>query len=684
MKFPLLRSRLTLPLALLLLTLLAYGLLLPRLGFYWDDWPWVWTAHHLGPAGMLQIDRAYRPLSGVILWLGALLAGETPFGWQLLNLVYRWLTGLAFVWAFGQVFPARRQAVLWAGLLFLVYPGFTQQFVSVNTSRHLLSLAVFLLSLGLMLRALLRPQASRRLTLAALLCSAASLLATDYYFGLELLRPLLLWLALPPRAGRLRAALRRWLPYLLLFAGAVAWRYLITPVANYDLQLVEEVASQPSAALGQALRQAAGHVAAADVLAWANLLQFPASPEIRFRRVVGYWLLVGGAFLAAWLFLQRQPSDPDPSRIWKPWIAAGVWASLVAVLPFLAAGIPLGLAFPADRTTLPLAVGASLLLTGLLAWTARWRIVPITLVSLLVALSIGYHFAAAARYEADWQTQAAFFRQLSLRAPALRPDTAVVYEYTGALRDFRSTANSLTAPLNWMYAGEFRGPQLSGPQLSGPHLSGPHLPYFLIDARQKSAAVYAALESGQPLRDTYAAYTFAAPPQHLLVIHFAPPACLQVLSPQAAGLYPRLPDALAGLVRYSNPALIDSAPAAPVQPLPAVFGPPPAPDWCDYFQMAELARQQGDWPRVAALGDLAFSQDPYPRQPLERLPYIIGYAQTGDWPRALELTLETRRQDGNAAPLLCAAWDELLAAPASPPPAGVLAQVQAGLDCRDE
>jgi hypothetical protein len=32
------------------LTLLAYGLLLPVTGFYWDDWHFAWIAKFLGPA----------------------------------------------------------------------------------------------------------------------------------------------------------------------------------------------------------------------------------------------------------------------------------------------------------------------------------------------------------------------------------------------------------------------------------------------------------------------------------------------------------------------------------------------------------------------------------------------------------------------------------------------------------
>ena len=82
------------PLALLLLCILTYGLLIFRMGFYWDDWTWIWISHLEGARGLLEIDRLYRPLAGVILWAGSVLAGKSPLAWQGLNLVFRWLTGL--------------------------------------------------------------------------------------------------------------------------------------------------------------------------------------------------------------------------------------------------------------------------------------------------------------------------------------------------------------------------------------------------------------------------------------------------------------------------------------------------------------------------------------------------------------------------------------------------------------
>ncbi|MBL8103476.1 MAG: hypothetical protein JNM02_13155, partial [Anaerolineales bacterium] len=46
------------PLLFAVITVTAYGLLLPFTGFYWDDWPFAWIAKFLGPA---EFNPAFAP-----------------------------------------------------------------------------------------------------------------------------------------------------------------------------------------------------------------------------------------------------------------------------------------------------------------------------------------------------------------------------------------------------------------------------------------------------------------------------------------------------------------------------------------------------------------------------------------------------------------------------------------------
>ena len=56
----------TAPIALLLAVVASYGLRLASLGFYWDDWPYLWFYHVFGPNGMYNSLGADRPLLGVL------------------------------------------------------------------------------------------------------------------------------------------------------------------------------------------------------------------------------------------------------------------------------------------------------------------------------------------------------------------------------------------------------------------------------------------------------------------------------------------------------------------------------------------------------------------------------------------------------------------------------------------
>ncbi|MFC1936874.1 hypothetical protein ACFLYP_04335, partial [Chloroflexota bacterium] len=93
------------PWILILFAILAFGLYLGWVGFYWDDWIWVYFSHQLGPDSLTLIDQAHRPLAGQVLRLGAALAGESPLGWQVYNFVFRILTALSFWWMLRQLWP---------------------------------------------------------------------------------------------------------------------------------------------------------------------------------------------------------------------------------------------------------------------------------------------------------------------------------------------------------------------------------------------------------------------------------------------------------------------------------------------------------------------------------------------------------------------------------------------------
>jgi len=120
--------------------------------------------------------------------------------------------------------------------------------------------------------------------------------------------------------------------------------------------------------------------------------------------------------------------------------------------------------------------------------------------------------------------------------------------------------------------------------------------------------------------------------------------------------------------------------------MPGIYGPEPAHGWCYYFQRASLAAQAGDWRSVARMGDDAFRLSDHPNDPVERFVFIEGYAQTGNWERALDLSGDSYRVSrAYVGPLLCRLWERVqMQTPPSPEKAAAVSEVKSMFACSSE
>ena len=95
----------TIPWAFTLTAILAYGLLTPWMGFYWDDWVFVWLLEYKGPLELARSFLPYDPLVSPFFFLTSSIIGQSAFGWQVFGLIVRVLVSLAAWWTFGQIWP---------------------------------------------------------------------------------------------------------------------------------------------------------------------------------------------------------------------------------------------------------------------------------------------------------------------------------------------------------------------------------------------------------------------------------------------------------------------------------------------------------------------------------------------------------------------------------------------------
>ena len=218
---------------LLVVSVLAYGLLIPRMGFYWDELPMSWIRYELGPAAMTKYFSTNRPVWGLLYQLTTAVIPQVPVYWEILALFLRWASSV-LVWLISvNLWPRNREFGLTAALAFLVYPGFNQQWTSYLYSHFFAVMCFLLLSFRCSIWAVRNPARRVGLILGGMVLSALNLWMMEYFFVLELVRPLLI---LRVRAGAdpnqsRRELLRRtgldWLPYLAVFTANVLWRLLV-------------------------------------------------------------------------------------------------------------------------------------------------------------------------------------------------------------------------------------------------------------------------------------------------------------------------------------------------------------------------------------------------------------------------------------------------------------------------
>ncbi len=637
------------PLLSLAVAILSFALLINKLGFYWDDWPMNWIGSVLGPDALRQYFSTNRPYIGEINIFLLRVLGSKPLPWHLFTLLLQWFNCLVLWLTLRRLMPAWTWLAALISLLFMVYPGPVQHYIAFVYSPFYLMLLALLLSFYCSVRAVQSSSGKVGWTMAALVLAAINMFSLDYYFMLELLRLFFLLMALwiAPREGRLTKRLfMAYVPYLALFLLMVFWRAFLFPyqTQNYDPVWLEQLRANPLAGLGLLVQTVFDGLMKALIKVWQPVLAI-GSPEVIGKRIFAMTLGVALAIaLVCALFIRlvrksSASSGNDKTAASLGWLLlTGFAGLLLAGLPFWMIDLPVNLGFPNSRALMPFTLGASLLtgsLIGLLSFS-RW--VRGTLLIVLIAMAGSWQYRVAETYRRDWALQSSLFWQLSWRAPAIQPNTTLLFN---ELPVSYPTDNSLTATLNWIYA------RADGTQ---------GMPYLFYYPSLRLGSGLPKLEPGLPVRQDYLGAVFEGTTDQLLALTFEPPACLHLLDPLTSQPNIMVPQQLRQAAKIANlKTVLTENPVTPE----ALFGEEPAHGWCYYYQKADLARQLGDWETIAELGEAAFSLNDHPNDPMERLPFIEGYAMAGDLERAIVLSDETLAVTEVMRPVVCQLWDRI-------------------------
>ena len=626
------------PLALLAASLLAFGVLIPWMGLYTDDWPFAYVNHIAGLPGVLKFISFSRPVGGWVFGTASAVTGTNFWLIHLILLLMRWVDALILWRLLLRVWPEQRQAAVWAALFFVVYPAFKQQPLAVEYTPHFTAMGILLLSLDFSLRQVEAPswQSARGWAVLAWVGSF-QVFIIEYFMGLEILRPLLMGLVLARRMtwkSAARRALLLWLPYLPVLAAFVLWRVFVIQFTTYHPQLLTLAQTSPMAALIALLQSIGQDVWTAGVAVWIQpLVTWPGSLATRlvWAALSGITLLGAGLFL--WKYPLHGPRQAAAGRWTLEYAGLGLIAMLAAGWPFWITQLPVGLDFPWDRISLGYMIGACLLAAGLVGML-RPRLLQVALVAVLAAASVGLHFQNANTFRHEWRLLTDFYWQLTWRAPGLAPGTLVVLDQS----PFNYHVDNFMWPiLNWVYAPDSRSLQV---------------PYGQRDFHKMWGVALPPKSASDPFAISYWTLKFYGDTGHMLMVVYSPPGCVRILTPEQAGQI-QMSDSLVQSLALTNLSLVEPDPAQVAYPT-AFLGPEPAREWCYYFEKASLAAQLEDWAGVARLADEAQARGFSPGQTSEWLIFAEGYLRVGRRDEARELAARAVKDYPAGA---CAMWE---------------------------
>ena len=639
------------PLVLLAFALVTFGVFIFSLGFYWDDWPPIILSHLSDNALVWKYWSYDRPLQSWTYYLLFPICRDSTVLWQLSAILARWTAALTLYYTFLKVFTRQKSLLQWAAVLFVVFPGFSDQYASVSYGSHFMVYTVYGLSILFMVLAYKNPKRFWVYYPFSLVFTALHLFTMEYFVGLELLRPVLLyWIMVDGGRNKGKAFVQsvlNWLPYLAVLGIYVYWRMAIfpnsetgAPSSNFPY-LITNFLKAPADTLISFAETIYSDLRFLLLTIWTDRI-LPLNLEIRS---VTLWmsLVIGilAAFLLHFFLVHREAGEAIQLK------AKEVWRNVLTFLVMFFFGI-----FPiwstlrqitqgkwSDRFGIPAMFGVAMLFVTLLFIVIPKIRLRNVLLVVITGLSISYQIQVGNDYRKDFVNQKAFYSQLAWRIPSLEAGTTI---YSPGIPTAKEADYSYSMGINLLYATDTLDPSLDY-WLSGPRY---HNPDDLAN------------DPNVEIKDGLRIFEFNGSSSQMVSILATSGSCLLVLDPY----YAQLPDISSQLPLYgelTDQNLIGET-VSENNHLSKIIDTGAQNTWCYYFEKADLAQSKGRMDEAAAYYEEAISQGLKPLEAVEYLPFVKAYAALGDVEKAIELTETAFKKSGSAKAPICLLWKDIL------------------------
>jgi hypothetical protein len=605
-------------LLLLAVSLLGYGALILKPGFFGDDVSLLWLFQRSGLAGL----QAYFGVEGslpALLTSGLIGAvGWNAWIYQLLAVLLRWLGAWSLWLLLNEVWPKNEGKAFMATLIFLIFPGMKHLPLAISIFPHLLALCLTITGFSFLHHAITDPE-RRRLHYVASWLTGIAMLLSHYFIGLEVVRILLIWRDWRKEKGidtgtLLRRTFLTWTPFAFFLGLRIGLGFPASPAIGDSLP----------AALMAAGKSALRNLLDMLVLVWRQVFQIPQETGV----LIGFLLAVIIAGLLVFLGLSRL-------RLGEPVKEKGKTGNyhhhreylLIGLITLLAGGLPVWLGREALSLTYPDSIAALAFLPGVAILTAGvldLLLLPrfqAALAAVLVALSVGAQYQNSSSFVEEWQQVGKIAWQLNSRLPAIPEGTILVSEQVPL--DTYSQEN-LTALLNLMYFPDRHG-------------STEGLLY--LDAKTLAAAP---VNEGL-IENADRGFRFAVEAAHSMAFYQPEKGCLRVLDPgnvDPAGV----PHTLGQVLAKIEP--LKGEPSGKGVSLPTFIPPVENLERCLILEKIERANRQGDWEESARLLNGSLDTLRVVSERYELAPLVETAAHAGQADLVRSLSLENMPAEG--------------------------------------
>ncbi len=650
------------PILLFVLALGTYGVFILSLGFYWDDWPPILLSHIKDKVIVWQYWAYDRPFQSWTYYLLFPICRDSTVAWQLSAIIFRWTSGLFLYLTFLRLFSNQRTVLQWAAILFVVFPGFSNQYSSVSFGSHFIAYTVYGLSLFTMVLAFQKRKYFWLFFPLSVLCQGIQLFTMEYFVGLEVLRPVVLWLALndsrEKTLKKIGNVLRYWLPYLAVLGAYVYWRLKLFPQAmggslgdNYPY-LIMDIFKTPVDTLSSFIQIVYRDLKFVLITIWTDRLL----PDDLYLKSITLWLSLAVGFVLIWLiqkllFNKQQDSayviSRDHTRV----------NLVVSLVIFLFGSFPVWSTLReitagkwSDRFVLPVMFGVTLFIVTILFKVIKDFKIRIVVLILLTGFSISYQIRLGNDFRKDFIKQQQFYTQLKWRIPDLEPGTAV---YSPGIPTVKEADYSYTMGINLLYTGSKISTDFQ---------------YWFTGPRYVSPATLLS-DPAYTIKNGLRNYEFEGTPSKVVAVHYPATGCLWVIDPYYTLYSTKVPSFdLYG--QLTNQGLIHED-EGKENGLSRIIDFSAQNTWCYYFEKGDLAQSKGQDEKAVSFYETAINNGLVPTEAIEYLPFVKAYINLDQIDTAVSLTAKAFKKSGGPKPVLCKLWNDTLTANPSLSPSDI-------------